>query len=372
MRGPRLSASSLSTSRDPAGSSTTPPRSGASPARSPARPSRPPGIALEDLAGIGITNQRETVRPLGPRDGRAGAPRPRLAGPPHRRHLPADEERTGIEADIRARTGLLIDPYFSATKLAWLFERHPELRRRAEAGELAAGTIDSWLVWKLTGGRLHLTDHTNASRTLLYNLDTARLGSRAPGRFGVPRAVLPRSAPPARSTATSDRRRRSARRSRSRGIAGDQQAALFGQGCWTAGLGEEHLRYRRLPPAAHGGAARRVGATGCSPPSPAARGESAPSPWRAPSSSPGPRCSGCGTSWASSSAAEETDALAARAGVERRRLLRARLHGPGRPALGARARGECIVGPHARDRRRRTSPARRSRRWPTPRSTWRR
>jgi len=193
-------------------------------------------VKLDSLEGIGITNQRETVV-LWDRE----------TGEPVHRALVWQDGRTaglcrkmkeaGQEEEIRARTGLVIDPYFSGTKLQWLLDHVPDARKRAEAGNLAAGTIDSWLVWKLTGGRLHLTEHTNASRTLLYNLDTRDWDDSLLDTFGVPRAVLP------------DVRRSSEVYGNTRGdsfggeipiggIAGDQQAALFGQGCWEVGLGK--------------------------------------------------------------------------------------------------------------------------------------
>ncbi|NIP56475.1 MAG: glycerol kinase, partial [Gemmatimonadetes bacterium] len=135
------------------------------------------GEAIEGAAGearleaVGITNQRETVV-VWDRE---------TLEPVHRAIVWQDRRTTeicrglkeeGKEPEIRERTGLVLDPYFSGTKLTWLFRNRPELRKRAEAGDLAAGTIDSWLVARLTGGALHATDHTNASRTLLYDLES--------------------------------------------------------------------------------------------------------------------------------------------------------------------------------------------------------
>ncbi|HET8655927.1 MAG TPA: glycerol kinase GlpK [Longimicrobiaceae bacterium] len=188
---------------------------------------------LEGLAAIGITNQRETIV-LWDRE----------TGRPVRRALVWQDGRTadlcrrmkaeGHEPEIRARTGLVIDPYFSATKLAWLLDSDPELRRRGEAGELAAGTIDSWLAWKLSGGALHVTDHTNASRTLLYNLDTGSWDPELLARFRVPAAVLPEIRASSEVYGTTGEG--FGAEIPIAGIAGDQQAALFGQGCWSAGL----------------------------------------------------------------------------------------------------------------------------------------
>jgi glycerol kinase len=194
------------------------------------------GTRAGQVKGIGITNQRETTVVW-----------ERATGQPVHRAIVWQDGRTsarcralkaaGAEADVRARTGLLIDPYFSATKLEWLLENVPGLRVRAEAGDLAAGTIDSWLVWKLTGGAAHLTDATNASRTLLYNLDTGTWDETLLDRFGVPRALLPglRGSADEFGVAHGDALGVEIPIA---GVAGDQQAALYGQGCWSAGLGK--------------------------------------------------------------------------------------------------------------------------------------
>ncbi len=189
--------------------------------------------AGEQPRGIGITNQRETVviwdrrtlRPVAPAivwQDRRTAERCRQL------------KAAGHEQLIRDRTGLVIDPYFSATKLEYLL-REPETRRRAERGELAAGTIDSWLVARLTGGRLHVTDHTNASRTMLYDLAARGWDPALMELFGVPPALLPEIVASGGVIGESD----SAHFGHSlpvAGIAGDQQAALFGQGCVREGL----------------------------------------------------------------------------------------------------------------------------------------
>ncbi|HYJ78468.1 MAG TPA: glycerol kinase GlpK, partial [Longimicrobiaceae bacterium] len=139
--------------------------------------------------------------------------------------------------EVRARTGLVIDPYFSATKLAWLLDHVPGARRRAEAGELAAGTIDTWLVWKLTGGRLHLTDRTNASRTLLYSLDDDAWDPALLDLFGIPAAVLPQIRPSSEVYGPTDGAAAGGEAPIA-GIAGDQQSALFGHACWGPGEGK--------------------------------------------------------------------------------------------------------------------------------------
>ncbi|HEX7089211.1 MAG TPA: glycerol kinase GlpK [Longimicrobiales bacterium] len=182
---------------------------------------------------IGITNQRETVvvwdRATGEPVGRAIVWQDRRTAP-----LCRELREAGREPWIRERTGLVLDPYFSATKLAWLLEHVPELRRRAEAGDLAAGTIDSWLVWKLTGGRVHATDPTNASRTLLYAIDRLEWDDELLALFGVPRALLPEVRPSGGSFGETDPALFGAAVPIA-GVAGDQQAALFGQGCWAPG-----------------------------------------------------------------------------------------------------------------------------------------
>jgi glycerol kinase len=194
------------------------------------------GTKLDALEGIGITNQRETIV-LWDRETGEPVHRALVWQDGRTRDLCRQMKEAGAEDDVRARTGLVIDPYFSATKLAWLLDHDEGLRRRAEDGGLAAGTIDSWLIWKMTGGSLHVTDHTNASRTLLYNLDTAGWDDTLLSTFGVPAAVLPE----VRASSEQYGQTRGTEFGAElpiAGIAGDQQAALFGQGCWEAGQGK--------------------------------------------------------------------------------------------------------------------------------------
>jgi len=191
---------------------------------------------VDALAGVGITNQRETIVLWD-----------RATGEPVHHALVWQDGRTaelcrrlkeeGREDDVRARTGLVIDPYFSATKLAWLLDHVPGARKRAEAGELAAGTIDSWLVWKMTGGRLHLTDRTNASRTLLYSLDGDAWDPALLDLFGIPAAVLPEIRSSSEVYGATDGAAFEGEAPVA-GIAGDQQAALFGHACWSPGEGK--------------------------------------------------------------------------------------------------------------------------------------
>ncbi|MEO8030556.1 MAG: glycerol kinase GlpK [Gemmatimonadota bacterium] len=179
-------------------------------------------------AGLGITNQRETTILW---DRKTLAPvAPAIVWQDRRTAQRCRElKASGVEPRVHHLTGLVLDPYFSATKLEWLL-REPSVRRRADAGELAFGTVDSWLITRLTGGRVHVTDHTNASRTLLYGLQSRRFEPELLELFGIPAVVLPGIVDSSGIVAETD----PSMLGRSlliAGIAGDQQAALFGQGC---------------------------------------------------------------------------------------------------------------------------------------------
>ena len=190
------------------------------------------GLAATDIAAIGVTNQRETTVVW---DRKTGAPvHHAIVWQDRRTAAACDRLRAnGLSPKIGKKTGLVVDAYFSGTKLDWILRHVPGARARARAGELAFGTVDSWLVWNLTGGRVHVTDPSNASRTMLFNLNTGDWDDDLLELFDVPRAILP------------------AVRSSSEvygetslfggaipiaGIAGDQQAALFGQGCARPGM----------------------------------------------------------------------------------------------------------------------------------------
>jgi glycerol kinase len=191
------------------------------------------GVRAHDIAGIGITNQRETVVVW---DRTTGAPIHRAIVWQDRRTAPrcAALREQGHEAMVTARTGLLLDPYFSATKLAWILDHVPGARARAEAGALAFGTIDSFLLWRLTGGAVHATDVTNAGRTLLYDIHAQCWAAELCALFGVPLAILP---------AVHDNSHLFGHTAPGlfdapmpiAGMAGDQQAALFGQACFAPG-----------------------------------------------------------------------------------------------------------------------------------------
>jgi glycerol kinase len=189
--------------------------------------------AEEWPAGLGITNQRETVVLW---DRRTLVPvAPAIVWQDRRTTERCRQLReSGVEPMLRERTGLVADPYFSATKLEWLL-KDPELRRRAGRGELAAGTVESWLVAKLTGGRTHVTDHTNASRTLLYALRARDWDPELLSLFGVPRELLPGLVTSSEIVGQTEKAHLG-RPMPIGGLAGDQQAALFGQGCVAPGL----------------------------------------------------------------------------------------------------------------------------------------
>ncbi len=191
------------------------------------------GVAAGGVAGIGITNQRETTILWDRATGAAVAPaivwQSRVSAPICRRLT-----ESGHEPEVRRRTGLVIDPYFSATKIAHLLESIPGLRARCERGEVLFGTVDTFLIWRLTGGRVHATDVTNASRTLLFDIDDQAWSDDLCRIFGVPRAMLPDVRPSCGVFGITDPTVCGAAIPIA-GCAGDQQAAAFGQGVDQAG-----------------------------------------------------------------------------------------------------------------------------------------
>lgn len=187
-----------------------------------------------EIEGIGITNQRETVVLWDRASGEAV--HPAIVWQDRRTaSICSRLKDAGHEPMVRERTGLVLDPYFSATKVAWILENRPDLRMRAEAGELALGTIDSWLIHCLTGGAVHATDPTNASRTLLYDLVRGVWDDELLELFGVPAGLLPEIRPSAGEFGLLAGEILGIEAPIG-GVAGDQQAALFGQGCWAPGL----------------------------------------------------------------------------------------------------------------------------------------
>ena len=190
-------------------------------------------ISLGDIAAIGITNQRETAVVW---DRKTGEPVFHAIVWQDRRTAPiCDQMRgDGLEELIDSRTGLVIDAYFSGTKVRWMLENVPGVRERAERGELAFGTIDSWLIWKLTEGKVHVTDETNASRTMLFNIHTRDWDDELLRALHVPRSMLP--AAKGSSEVYGETTVSTLAGIPIAGIAGDQQAALFGQMCSKPGM----------------------------------------------------------------------------------------------------------------------------------------
>ena len=188
-----------------------------------------------EIVAVGITNQRETTVLW---DRATGEPLANAIVWQDRRTAAACDalRAAGHEPDVSRRTGLLFDPYFSGTKLAWLLDHLPGARARAERGELAFGTIDSWLLYKLSGHQRHVTDATNASRTLFYNLHTGSWDDELLALLDVPRACLPEIVDTCLDDASAIRIDLDGVYLPVTGIAGDQQAALFGQGCCLPGL----------------------------------------------------------------------------------------------------------------------------------------
>jgi len=191
------------------------------------------GALPRDIAAIGITNQRETVILWERKTGKAIYPA--IVWQDRRTASQCGKfVESGAEETVAAKTGLLLDPYFSATKIGWILDNVPGARARAERGELAFGTVDSWLIWHLTSGERHVTDVTNASRTLLFNIVKGEWDAELLRIFNIPLSLLP-------EVVWSSERVGEVTTTLGlggvaiAGIAGDQQAALFGQLCWRAG-----------------------------------------------------------------------------------------------------------------------------------------
>jgi glycerol kinase len=192
------------------------------------------GLSGETIAGVGVTNQRETAIVW---DRETGKPVYNAIVWQDRRTADfcARLRKEGLEETVAEKTGLRLDPYFAGTKIHWILNHVPGARERAEAGKLVCGTVDSWLLWQLTGGKVFITDVTNACRTLLYNLKRADWDDDLLQLFGIPRSMLPevRSCSEVYGEVHS---RLNPGGAPIAGIAGDQQAALFGQACFTPGM----------------------------------------------------------------------------------------------------------------------------------------
>lgn len=191
------------------------------------------GATHEDIAGIGITNQRETTILW---DRKTGEPVYNAIVWQCRRTADMIEElkRDGFDGTIRERTGLIPDAYFSASKIAWILKNVPGAREKAEAGELLFGTVDTWLIWNLTKGAVHVTDYTNASRTMLFDIHRLCWDEEILARFGIPASILPEVKPSSCVYGHTDASVLGGEIPIA-GAAGDQQAALFGQCCFEQG-----------------------------------------------------------------------------------------------------------------------------------------
>jgi len=190
-------------------------------------------LTAKDLSAIGVTNQRETTVVWNRRTGRPVCPaivwQSRQSA-----DISEDLKARGLEEVFRRKTGLPVDAYFSGTKIAWILDRVPNARQEAEQGELAFGTIDTWLVWKLTGGKVHATDYSNASRTLVYDIRKLRWDEELLSILGIPASLLPEVRPSSGAFGVTEKDLLGTSVPIT-GVAGDQQAALFGQGCFAPG-----------------------------------------------------------------------------------------------------------------------------------------
>ncbi|EEW09804.1 glycerol kinase GlpK [Vibrio mimicus] len=192
------------------------------------------GIRSDQVAAIGITNQRETTVVW---NKETGKPVYNAIVWQCRRTAPICEElkARGLESYIRDNTGLVLDPYFSGTKIKWILDNVEGVREQAEAGELLFGTVDTWLVWKMTQGRVHVTDYTNASRTMLFNINTLQWDEKILAEFNIPLSMMPEVKKSSEVYGQTNIGGKGGTRIPIAGIAGDQQAALYGQMCVQAG-----------------------------------------------------------------------------------------------------------------------------------------
>ncbi len=192
------------------------------------------GVAPKDIKGIGITNQRETTIVWD----RSGQPiYNAIVWQCRRTSAYCDElKRKGWEQKLKEKTGLVTDAYFSGTKVKWILDNVEGARERAENGELMFGTVDTWLIYNLTGGKVHVTDYTNASRTLLYNIYDLCWDEEILNEFGIPKSMLPEVKQSSEVYGTTGKELFYQKEIPIAGIGGDQQAALFGQACYQPGL----------------------------------------------------------------------------------------------------------------------------------------
>ena len=190
-------------------------------------------LSPEDLAAVGLTNQRETTIVW---EKRTGRPVCNAIVWQCRRTAPICDElkAKGLEEKIRRKTGLVVDAYFSGPKIKWILENVEGVKEKAEKGEVLFGNVDSWLIWNLTGGRVHATDYSNASRTMLFNIHTLDWDDEILKELGIPRAMLPKPMPSSHVYGVTSPAAFGAEVPIA-GVAGDQQAALFGQACYAPG-----------------------------------------------------------------------------------------------------------------------------------------
>ena len=191
------------------------------------------GAEAEDIAAIGITNQRETTIIW---DKNTGEPvYHAIVWQCRRTSEYCDQlKEKGLTEKFRQKTGLMIDAYFSGTKVKWILDNIPGAREKAEAGDLLFGTVETWLIWKLTKGRVHVTDYSNAARTMLFNINTLEWDDEILEELGIPKSMLPQARPSSEVYGMADESY-FGKEIPIGGAAGDQQAALFGQTCFTAG-----------------------------------------------------------------------------------------------------------------------------------------
>ena len=191
-------------------------------------------VSASQIKGIGITNQRETTVVW---DKNTGRPIYNAIVWQSRQtqHICDELKNAGHEETFRNKTGLLLDPYFSGTKVKWILDKVEGAREKAEKGDVLFGTIDSWLVWKLSGGRTHVTDYSNASRTLMYNIHDLQWDDELLEILDVPKAMLPEVKPSSEVYCETIDYHFFGQKVPIAGIAGDQQAALFGQACFERG-----------------------------------------------------------------------------------------------------------------------------------------
>ncbi|MGI5921680.1 MAG: glycerol kinase GlpK [Syntrophomonadaceae bacterium] len=191
-------------------------------------------ISPEEIRAIGITNQRETTVIW---EKATGKPVYNAIVWGSSQSTPFSEKwaAEGLEQEIRDKTGLFCSPSFSATKIAWILANVPGAREKAEKGELLFGNIDSWLIWNLTGGKSHVTDYSNASRTMIFNIHTLTWDEELCSKFGIPMSLLPKPLPCNANFGTVEKEKLGAEIP-VHGVAGDQQSALFGQACFTPGM----------------------------------------------------------------------------------------------------------------------------------------